>query len=746
MKTLSVALVGNPNTGKSTLFNALTGLNQHVGNYPGVTVERKVGKSKLGELDIHLIDLPGTYSLAARSPDEMVTVDLLLGHRPEEPRPDAIISIVDANNLERHLYLTTQLMELQVPIVLAVNLIDLAEKQKLKIDYRQLSQQLGIPVVPIQANRGIGLEELKKALFIAVENQHLPSEAKFPEYFEQEVSQLSKEVSTKPEPFLVRRMLFDIGGYSEKRATEQFGTSFGEKLEQARQRISSHNGSISVLEAKTRYSWIRNALQGCIERPPQKPITFSDKLDRILTHRFWGSLIFLVVMFVVFQSIFLWALPIMGLIDEGKELLASGIESILDPGPLRSLLIDGVLQGVGGVLIFLPQIMILFAFIAVLEDCGYMARAAFLMDKIMSKCGLNGKSFIPLLSSMACAIPGIMATRTIENRRDRLATIVVAPLMSCSARLPLYMLIIGVFLSNPWWLPGITLFGMYLLGLIVAPLVALTLKRTLLKGPTPLFVMEMPSFKMPQWKTVLRRMAGAGWAFVYRAGTIILASMILIWALLYFPNRMPDGKSSYDQTTTELQNQIDTLEEKQKSLETQDPKPEVELETIDKELNEKQERLGELQGEWKRQSLLGQAGHAMEPIFRPLGWDWRIGMAAIASFPAREVVVGTLGIIYNQGDVDPKEIKESSNPGDTPLGKAIEKEWGDDPIRGKYRIPVALSLMVFFALCCQCVSTLAIIKRETGSWLWPLFTFVYMTTLAYIGAFFTFQIGSLFVG
>jgi ferrous iron transport protein B len=426
-------------------------------------------------------------------------------------------------------------------------------------------------------------------------------------------------------------------------------------------------------------------------------------------------------MFAVFEAIFIGAEPLMSLISDGFDWFSGQVKDAMPVGPLRSLITDGILNGVGSVLVFLPQIMILFAVIAVLEDCGYMARAAFLMDKLMAKCGLNGKSFIPLLSSVACAVPGIMAARVIENRRDRLATILVAPLMSCSARLPLYMLLIGVFLSNPWWLPGVTLFGLYMLGLIVAPLVALVLKRTLLRGETPVFVMEMPAFKVPQIRAVVRRMVQAGWAFVYRAGTLILASMILIWACLYFPN----GRS-FDERVDQLEQQVQEAQGEEKE--------------------NKAHELDSLHGEWKRQSYLGQVGHALEPAFRPLGWDWKITMAAIASFPAREVIVGTLGIVYNQGDVEEKGYLDDENVAETPLGRTIREEWSKGPDHGKYRIPVALGLLVFFALCCQCVSTLAVIRRETRSWAWPAFTFTYMTVLAYVGGSITFQIGRLIVG
>lgn len=758
-RTLTVALVGNPNTGKSTLFNALTGLRQHVGNYPGVTVELKKGHASQGEVDFHYVDLPGTYSLAARSPDEMVTVDFILGHQPTEPRPDVVVSIVDACNLDRHLYLTSQLISLGVPVVLAVNLIDVADKQGLKIDFNKLEKQLGLPVVPIQANRGRGLDELREVVIASAGAGQANAGPTLPETFQVEVSNLGRDLPGV-EPFVVQRLLLDVGGHAEKTLTQKFNGQLSDKLKGARQRLSEAGVGVPGVEAKARYTWIRHALAGCVEKPAVRPVSFTDRLDRILTHKVLGTLIFLALMFVVFEAIYIWAKPLMDLIGSGKDSLADLVkDSGMSPGPLRSLITDGLIKGVGAVIVFLPQIMILFGFIAILEDCGYMARAAFLMDKIMAKCGLNGKSFIPLLSSVACAIPGIMATRTIENRRDRLATILVAPLMSCSARLPLYMLLIGVFFSDPWWLPGVALFCMYLIGLIVAPLVALTLKRTLLRGATPVFVMEMPSFKWPQLKTILRRMTGAGWAFVYRAGTFILASMIIVWALLYFPASMPDGKfydletERMDSELKPIKEELDALEKKhkdavEKAKEAKEDEPEESDELKEKKevVEKRQGELDDLYGEWKRQSYLGRAGKALEPAFAPLGWDWRIGMAALASFPAREVVVGTMGLIYNQGEVDTEEIKKAEKVSETPLGKAVRKEWSEEAGTPRAQHPgaVALGLMVFFALCCQCVSTLAVIRRETGTWSWPVFTFVYMTALAYVATLVVYQMAKLF--
>jgi ferrous iron transport protein B len=725
----TVALVGNPNTGKTTLFNALAGMRQRVGNYPGVTVEIKKGPFRCQGRDFELIDLPGTYSLAARSPDEMVAVDVILGQQAGESRPAVVVSIVDASNLERNLYLTTQVLELGVPVVLVLNMVDVARRQGIEIDAARLQQELGVPVVPIQANKRKGLEQLREAIAAAAEAGAPAKTPPFPEAFEREVVSLGLALGDGVPNFLLRRLLLDAGGYTEKHLAERLAirqsqngdgsSDLNALLENARRRLAETGCPVPAIEAKTRYGWIREVTAGCIHRPAKRPITWTDRLDRILTHKVWGTLIFLVLMFVVFQSIFTWATPLMDLIKSGKDFLRLDLREALPAGPLSSLLVDGVLEGVGSVLVFLPQIAILFGFIAVLEDCGYMARAAFLMDKLMSRCGLSGKSFIPMLSSVACAVPGIMATRVIENRRDRLTTILVAPLMSCSARLPVYTLLIAAFLTAgyAWWVPGVTLFAMYMIGLVLAPLVALLLKRTLLRGETPVFVMEMPVYKWPSLRTVLRRMTDSSWAFLRRAGTLILASMIIVWFFLYFPATDGQGRN-YDLRIAQLRAEMKSLDAETQAV--------------------GQQKINELYGEWKRQSWLGRTGRMIEPVVKPLGWDWRIGMAAAASFPAREVVVGTLGIIYNLGQADSEEIKES-------LGERLQQaRWDDDPGRKVFTVPVALSLMVFFALCCQCASTLVVIRRETNSWRWPAFTFAYMTILAYVGALVIYQIGSWF--
>jgi ferrous iron transport protein B len=716
-RTLTVALVGNPNAGKTTLFNALAGLRQRVGNYPGVTVEMAKGTWRTCNSDFHLIDLPGTYSLAARSPDESVAVDLLLGRVADETVPDVIVAVVDASNLDRHLYLVTQLCELGKPVVIALNMTDVAEKHGIRIDTSRLSEQIGLPVVPIQANKSKGLDQLAKAIYAAANKGDAPPTVPFPEAFDKQADRLAARLPGTP-AFLIRRLILDVGGQVEARAIQEHGHDVQAEVADIRRRLAAADCPVPAVEARARYAWIRRATSEAVIRPVQPLSTATDRIDRIVTHRVWGTLIFLVVMAMVFQSIFTAAVPAMDLIKAGKDWLADLVRANMPVGPLSSLLADGIIEGVGSVVVFLPQILILFGFLAFLEDCGYMARAAFLMDKLMSKAGLSGRSFIPLLSSVACAVPGIMATRVIEQPRDRLATILVAPLMSCSARLPVYALLTSAFLTvgHAWWVPGLTLFGLYMLGFVLAPLVAWSLKRTLLRGPTPSFVMEMPQYQWPSLRSVLLRMYDRAKAFLVRAGTLIMASMVLVWALLYFPAIDGNG-ASYDVRIVELRRQADELHG--------DAKEQIER------------QIDEVNGEWRRQSCLGRVGRWIEPVVAPLGWDWKIGMAAVASFPAREVVVGVLGQIYNLGRKDADELKE-------PLGQALrEATWHDEHGgRPVFTIATALSVMVFFALCCQCASTLAVIRRETGNWKWPAFAFTYMTVLAYVGALVVYQVGS----
>lgn len=735
--TLTIALVGNPNTGKSTLFNALAGVRQRVGNYPGVTVEKKLGRFEWRGAKLQVVDLPGTYSLAPRSLDEMVAVDVLLGRQADLSAPDAVVCIVDASNLERNLYLVSQVLAMGRPTIIALSMMDVARQRGLKIDVAALSARLGAPVVPIEAHRGRGLEALKDAILEHAQIAPPERENPLPAEFQREASELGSAIAERdganPPAYLVERLLLDTSGYLAERFHFNGTDGLDAQVRAARERLATSGHPIPAVEAIARYGWVSRIVDGVVERPAERPVTWSDRLDRVLTHRVWGTLIFALVMIVMFQSVFVWATPAMDWIDGLAGEAGAAIEGAMPEGALRSLLIDGVIGGVGGVLVFLPQIFILFFFISVLEDCGYMARAAFLMDRLMSRVGLSGKSFIPLLSSFACAVPGVMATRVIENRRDRFTTMMVAPLMSCSARLPVYTVLIAAFIpAQSYWggvlnLQGLTLAVMYLLGIVFAVAVAVVLKRTLLRGPTPPFVMELPSYKFPSLKTVLYRMTERGWAFLQRAGTLIFAVSILVWASLYYPR-------AGEETLRPLLDEQAGLEERLEA--TEDP---VAREALEAQLAGVDHRLA---GAQQRQSFLGRMGHFIEPAVRPLGWDWRIGSAAIASFPAREVVVATLGVIYNLGS----DVDIEADDGRTQLTAALQNAKWDDTGRPVFNIPVALSIMVFFALCAQCAATLAVIKRETNSWRWPLFTFAYMTGLAYLAALATYQIGIRVIG
>ncbi|MBL8826887.1 MAG: ferrous iron transport protein B [Planctomycetaceae bacterium] len=731
----SIALVGNPNTGKSTLFTALSGIHQQTGNYPGVTVEKKLGHFDHAGKRLVLVDLPGTYSLAPRSPDEMLAVDLLLGRRDDAEQPQAVLCVVDAANLERNLYLVSQVLELGLPTVIALNMMDLAEQRGVVVDVPRLEQQLGVKVVPVQGHKRVGLDALKHALAAAVEQSGVTPPSPFPEPFQRELATLQtafkadRKLGDAPR-YLVERLLLDTSGYLEDSLLVDGSAALRESVKQARGRLGAIDGcQVPAVEPISRYRWIDGVVSGVVRRPSERRETSGDRLDRWLTHWFTGSLTFLALMFVMFQAVFEWAGPLMDLIDGGTGAVGEWLGSMLPEGALRSLVVDGIVAGVGGVIIFLPQIMILFGFVAVLEECGYMARAAYLMDKLMTKVGLSGKSFIPMLSSFACAIPGIMATRVIENRRDRLTTILVAPLMSCSARLPVYVLLIAAFIPDTHYaggvigLQGVTMLAMYLVGVVAAVIVAFALKRTLLRGPTPPFVLELPSYKWPSVQLVVSRMIDRGWAFVKNAGTLIVAVSVIVWAALYFPQNTEALRAPFVA-------QLEPLEQKLPTLKEGTP----EHQAVVDELAEIETRI---KGAQRRQSILGRAGRAIEPVFRPLGWDWRITCAAIASFPAREVIVATLGILYDLGD----ELDVGNEEDRTRLGTALASATWDGTDRPVFNTPVALSIMVFFALCAQCASTLAVIRRETNSWGWPVFTFVYMTVLAYVASLVTYQVG-----
>ena len=549
--------------------------------------------------------------------------------------------------------------------------------------------------------------------------------------------------------YLVERLLLDTSGYLERAGLPGANGSLPAELAAARQRLAEAGCPVPAVEALSRYEWIGRVLDGGVRRPRERPASATDRLDRLLTNRFWGTLVFALMMLAVFTSVFVTGKPVGDYIDAGFKFLGDRMGGAMPEGPLRSLIVKGLIGGVGSVVDFLPQVLILFFFIALLEDCGYMARAAYLMDRLMVRVGLSGKSFIPLLSSFACAIPGVMATRVIENRRDRLTTILVAPLMSCSARLPVYLLLIAAFIPQRQWLggllrlQGLTLFAMYMVGIVTAVFVALLLKKTLLRGETPPFVMELPPYKIPSARIVLQRMLERGWSFVRRAGTLIVAVAVVVWALLYWPHDAAVVKADLAEQRQSLERQLAATDSGTENA--------ARREFLTQELARwddpaEMEKLSA--GAQQRHSYLGRMGRWVEPAVRPLGWDWRLGCAAIASFPAREVVLGTLGVIYNLGEDVDLDDAEGRTQLQSQLHNAIWDDSASWDKRGRkvFTVPVALSIMVFFALCAQCAATLAVIKRETNSWRWPIFTFVYMTALAYIGALATYQIGTWMSG
>ena len=731
----TIAVVGNPNVGKTSVFNALTGLSQTTGNYPGVTVDRKHGKLALDGHDAELIDLPGAYSLAARSPDEVILADVLLEQQVGEGSIDGILAVVDAANIERNLYFISQLLELRKPIVLALNMMDIADRRGIRIDEVALSQQLGVPVVPVCAHNGNGLERLKSVIseLVSAEVAAPVPCCEFPETqedavdsllirLEQHTATLDRSVP-RIEAF---RVLIDAGGYTEKRILKSLGKEFEQTLTEHREMALNNGKTLATVEAQVRYAWVKNVMKAAVDRPDGRQISRSEKIDNVLTHKITGTLFFFGLMLLIFQAIYAWAVPLMDKVDQAMGALGGVLETTIPDGVLQSLLVNGVVAGVGSVLIFLPQILMLSLFIAILEDCGYMSRAAFLMDKLLSWCGLSGQSFIPMMSSFACAIPGIMATRTICNHRDRFTTILVAPLMSCSARLPVYLIMIAAFVPADKTvfgfvgLQGLTLFLMYCLGAFIAVPIAWLLKKTLFKGKKPPFLLEMPSYKIPQVSAVLNKVYREGREFLERAGTLIFSVTVVVWALAYFPHADAISQQ-FDQQRTELIAATPEGPERETALNA---------------LNHLES------GAFLDHSYLGLTGKVIEPIFRPLGWDWRIATAVIASFPAREIIVATLGTLFNLGA---EEDETSQGLLDTLRAATWPDDPAADPPTGRllFNLPVALSIMVFFALCMQCAATLATMKRETGSWRWPALTFSYMTTLAYVAAFITYQGTSL---
>ncbi|MBC8141991.1 MAG: ferrous iron transport protein B [Armatimonadetes bacterium] len=712
-RRIRLALVGNPNCGKTTLFNALTGMRQKVGNYPGITVEHKEGILRLpGGETVTLIDLPGLYSLTPQSPDEQVARDVLLGYRADTPRPDLVLNVVDASSLERNLYLTSQLMDVGLPVLIALTMNDTAGDIGVRVAPEALSQSLGgVPVVAVNATRNAGIADLVGAIG-ASDTVAAPPVRRWtlPPLAEREVAEMAHLLETvddvpRAAAFSEATLLLSLpdGSAAQTDALRRHSPTIREHLAQDLANFHADNIDLSQAIAEARYADVGRVVYQSVHRNAQTPpLTLSDKIDRVVLHRVWGYVLFLGVMGLLFQAMFTWASIPADAISAGVDWLGQTVSAAMPPGDLRDLIVNGAIAGVGNTVVFLPQILLLFLFIGFLEDTGYLARAAFLMDRLMSRVGLHGKSFIPLLSSYACAIPGVMAARTIESSRARILTILVAPLMSCSARIPVYAVLIGAFIPatsafgftvagrtwGPSW-QAVTLFSMYALGTVAAFGVAALFNRTILKSDAPTFLLEMPPYRLPSVRSVVLRMLENAWTFVSRAGTVILALSVVLWFLSSYPKRSVDTPPS----------------------------------------------------EVLRQSYAGTLGRAIEPVIAPLGFDWKIGIGLVASFTAREVFVTAMGTVYAVSeDVAADEEKQS-----VAVGEKMKADINPRTGRPTFTPLVAVSLMVYYVLAMQCISTVAVVKRETNGWKWPLIQIAYMTALAWLASFIVYQ-GGRFLG
>ncbi|MBN1587801.1 MAG: ferrous iron transport protein B [Candidatus Omnitrophica bacterium] len=727
-KRKEVALLGNPNCGKTTVFNGLTGMRHTTGNYPGVTVERRTGTLVLDEGPVTILDLPGTYSLSPHSIDEEIVHNVLLGMQQGTPAPDLVVLILDASNLERNLYLASQVLEIGLPVIFFLNMWNLALDEGMQIDLEKLQELTGVHCIAGNARTGMGLPDLRKAIGKHLKDTPLPKKPgvlspKLDKRVEDEVHALCEKIQAtfaqrhKAACGEALRLISDTWRGSPLLKNNSNGDELWKAAEQVRARLKSAGVDWAAAEAESRYQSIAALISRILTYRPDASLSLSDRLDSVFTHKFWGLVIFMLLMGLVFQSIFSWAEPLMGVVESFVQAIAAFITGLLPEGVLRSLIVDGIIAGVGNVAVFLPQIFLLFFFIALFEDFGYMARAAFVLDRVMKKVGLNGKAFLPLLSSFACAIPGVMATRTIQDPKDRLATILVAPLMSCSARLPVYALMIGAFIPavpvlGIFDLKGVTLLSMYFLSIIAGLGMAALFRNTLLKGPHSPFVLELPPYRIPQLRSVLLIVWDRSKEFLFRAGTIIFAISIVLWFLANYPKS---------------ESQVQHFE--QARLQATQTLSGEDLTRTLLQIDHKQA------SEELTYSFAGRLGKLIEPVIQPLGFDWKIGVGLIASFAAREVLVSTLAIVYNVGN----DGSETSVDLIHKLRNQVSPETGA-PV---YTPLVAISLMVFFVLACQCMSTVAIVRKETNSWRWPLFMIAYMTLLAWLGSFVVFQGGRL---
>ena len=694
-----IALVGNPNSGKSSLFNHLTGLNQKIGNFPGVTVDKKTGTAILpnGE-KIEIIDLPGTYSIYPNSKDERIVFEIL-ANKKNTLHPDAVVVIVDASNFKRNLLLFTQIHDLNIPCILVLNMMDIVEKTGLSIDAEKLSVELGVPVLPMKARTGKGIDVLKTTLTEI-------KEAKYEPIFNArqhaaEAIDAVKKTYNIDEDYVAYQLL------QQHRINQSLSPEEKENLSSIETEYQFQKDDIRRKETLERYASINHFIDGAVkENFTVLPKRVTDTLDRIFTHKIWGYAIFMAILFVIFQSIFAWATIPMDFIDMVFSELSAWVSSTLPDGMLTRLLADGIIPGIGGIVIFIPQIAILFAFISILEETGYMSRVVFLMDKIMRKVGLNGKSVVPLISGVACAIPAIMATRTIENWKERLITIFVTPFMSCSARLPVYTILIALVIPNTYVLgvfnlQGLALMGLYLLGFIMAIMAAGVMKLLMKTKERSFLVMELPTYKAPRWANVGLTMFEKSKTFVFEAGKIILAISIILWVLAsYGPGDNLERAEEY-----------------------------VLSENSSQHLNES-ELDHKVQAYKLEHSYAGIFGKTIEPVISPLGYDWKIGIALITSFAAREVFVSTMATIYSIGDTE--EVSTIKNR----LNNEINPITGDK----RYNLPTGMSLLVFYVFAMQCMSTLAVVYRETKGWKWPIIQLISMTTIAYLSALFVYNL------
>jgi len=709
-----VLVAGNPNCGKSTLFNALSGGSAHVGNYPGVTVDRTSARMRLGAQDFELVDLPGMYSLTASSPEEQLAVNALT-----ESDTRGVICVVDSTTLERGLYLALQLVESGVPVVVALNMMDSAERMGLHIDTDRLSELFGTPVIPVVATKRRGLDALLAALGEQLESVHETPKLRvaYPADLEANVANLAPVIAQwRPETAANQHRVFALWcllslGEDSLRGVPDAVRHAVQSIHEA---AAARGRNIDLEIISSRYAWLDEAVgEACFMQDPRP--SWSERIDRVLTHPIAGLVIFAVVMFAIFEALFAGAEPLIGAIERATGFMQAQTAAILPAGVLQDLIVEGIIAGVGNVVVFAPQILMLFLFIGFLEDSGYLARVAFVIDRVMKAVGLHGKAFVPLLSGFACAVPAVMATRTIERRRDRLVTMLALPLMSCSARLPVYILVVGTVFAGQslgWFSAGaVALFSMYTLSVLVTLAAAAVIRRTVLPGPAPTFVLEMPPYRWPSaqilWINAWRRLR----IFLVDAGTIILAMTILLWALLSFP-KSEALTEHYAAERARVEQTASSEMEKAHAIQSLDA----------------QEAGAQLAN-----SLGGRFGHAIEPALRPIGFDWQIGVGIIGAFAAREVFISTLGVVFGIGEAD-EENK--------PLRQALRDARHADgspvmtPLSG-------ISLMVFFLLACQCMSTIAVVKKESGSWKWPVFLFSYMTVLAYLASLAVYQGGQL---